>query len=728
MKPVSNTLILVLVLTGLIISLSGLTGLKTNADYRVYFDKQDNLLQIDNALAAQYSHLDSLLLILEAKDEALLNDELVSLYPALAEQFSQIAFVERIDGFFQFLENDDFFQTEFNLTTENESTAARLQRLKEHPRANNMISNNGQFGIIEIGVRLPGENAAKEVIGLMDDVDRVVNEQLNKLGSINIHLSGTLALNKAYIDVVRDDLKRFVPLLFIIFILSLFAFFRNWGVSFLLFSMALLTALSAFGIAGWFGWELAAINAFTPIIIMSLNIATAMHVVVNYFKFIVQGMSRQEAMQNSIKFNFMALTMSKLTTALGFLLLTFSPSPPVQIVGFIVAIGMVISYLICLSVLPTILPKLKLSTEQAKKTVDRFSLGKLGQWTLNHSKKLIVISLCILMASVFAIHQLQVNDNVYEYFPEDHAFRQGTQLINHHFDGSVRLFYSIDAAKAFAVLDSAYRQKVTDFTTWLRQHHSVARVDDVLSQAVKRGINFSNLRSFLEINPPYALGLEQQVSEYYDATKITVVLNNVTAREILEIDKEIKNWLDNNLSAYQYVGGVGPDLLFARLGERNAKSMFFSLSLALAVIALITGLLMRSFTASFMGLVCNLAPVVVVFAGWAMAGGYISLGSAMVMGMIMGIIVDDTLHMLLKYPRSDENSNTKAILSLFDKVSPAIVITSITLSAGLIVGLLSGFRPIYELSLLSLSTILVAMLANLLLLPALMKNLNFKRT
>ena len=109
------------------------------------------------------------------------------------------------------------------------------------------------------------------------------------------------------------------------------------------------------------------------------------------------------------------------------------------------------------------------------------------------------------------------------------------------------------------------------------------------------------------------------------------------------------------------------------------------------------------------------------------------------MGMIMGIIVDDTLHLLLKFPRNStyhkdykykkdpEASNSNAILSLFKKVSPAIVITSITLSAGLLVGVFSGFRPIYELSLLSLSIILVAMLTDLLLLPALMQVMNFKR-
>ena len=84
--------------------------------------------------------------------------------------------------------------------------------------------------------------------------------------------------------------------------------------------------------------------------------------------------------------------------------------------------------------------------------------------------------------------------------------------------------------------------------------------------------------------------------------------------------------------------------------------------------------------------------------------------------------------MLMKYPRSLDVTTTNYILSLYEKVCPSILITMVTLVAGLFVGVFSGFRPIYELSLLSLFIILVAMLAELFLLPALMQLMKFRRT
>jgi len=728
MSSVPHPSVLVLVLVSIVISLYGLTGLKTNADYRVYFDQNDPLLQTDKKLSEQYAQLDSLILILSTEDNTLLEQGLIDFYTDFEKQLSTIKYVERVTAFFQFLDEDLNLDDEFLFSDEKQEPEDLLHQLRTHSRGANVVTADGRYGLLNIGVSFPGENTAKEVKQFMTEVKSVIDSQLNsKNFKLAVNYSGTLALNEAYIDVVRHDLKRFIPCLFLIFIICLFVFFRSWPIIFLLIGTALLSAVSAFGVAGWLHWELAAINAFTPIIIMSLNIATSMHIVVNYFRYVADGLSRVEAMTESMHYNFTALTLSTITTAAGFLLLAFSPSPPVNVVGYIVATGMIVSYVLCLTLLRVQLPKLNLSSEQAIRVVERFSLLNLGTSTLRYSNHILVFSGVTIIVGLISIMQLKINDNVYEYFPEEHSFREGTKLIDEHFDGSIRLLYSIDSGKPLGVLEPDYRQHLAGFTEWLRGQENVARVDDVLSIATDKGVRFDTMRPVLEINAPSFFGLEQDLTRDYQAVKVSIFLEAVTAQELIAFDSKVKSWLENNITPYSYEGGVGPDLLFAKLGERNARSMFFSLGLALVVIALIIGGLLRSWSATLIGLICNLFPVVTVFALWSLIGGYISLGSAMVMGMIMGIIVDDTLHMLIKYPRTLNTSVISSVLTLYEKVCPAILITSVTLAAGLFVGIFSGFRPIYELSLLSLSIILVALLADLFLLPALLHVMKFKR-
>ena len=118
-----------------------------------------------------------------------------------------------------------------------------------------------------------------------------------------------------------------------------------------------------------------------------------------------------------------------------------------------------------------------------------------------------------------------------------------------------------------------------------------------------------------------------------------------------------------------------------------------------------------------------------VYGLWVLAGGYISLGCAVVMGMIMGIIVDDTVHLLYRFHdqktlqgRLADQPQTESfrVTRMLADTGPALLISSIALIAGLAIGLLSDFRPIRELALLSMAVIFIATLTDLLLLPALL--------
>ena len=266
MSSVPHPSVLVLVLVSIVICLYGLTGLKTNADYRVYFDKEDPLLQKDNQIGEQYAQLDSLILIISREDGTLLEPDLINIYTGFEKQLLNIRYIERVTAFFQFLDDESL------VTNVNQEPEDLLHRLRTHSRGTNLITADGRYGLLNIGVSFPGENTAKEVKQFMTEVKSVADRQFKpKNLNIAVNYSGTLALNEAYIDVVRHDLKRFVPCLFSIFFICLFAFFRSWPITFLLIGTALLSAISAFGVAGWLHWELAAINAFTPIIIMSLK-------------------------------------------------------------------------------------------------------------------------------------------------------------------------------------------------------------------------------------------------------------------------------------------------------------------------------------------------------------------------------------------------------------------------------------------------------------------------
>jgi len=199
------------------------------------------------------------------------------------------------------------------------------------------------------------------------------------------------------------------------------------------------------------------------------------------------------------------------------------------------------------------------------------------------------------------------------------------------------------------------------------------------------------------------------------------MMKSSTADALLKFDQRVAAKLDSNPEGQIYEGGLGSDLVFAKLGYRNAASMFTTLLLALVTISILLGIFFKSLTLCWVALVCNAMPLIVVYGIWALAGGYISLGSAVVMGMIMGIIVDDTVHMLYRYhykksnepssPNSLKQGNeTRWITHMLADTGPALLVSSIALIVGLAIGLLSSFRPVKELAMLSMAIIFLATL------------------
>ena len=153
-----------------------------------------------------------------------------------------------------------------------------------------------------------------------------------------------------------------------------------------------------------------------------------------------------------------------------------------------------------------------------------------------------------------------------------------------------------------------------------------------------------------------------------------------------------------------------------------------ALTIALFAAALILGAVFRSGRAAWIGLACNFLPILLVYSVWAVVDGQISIGAAVVMGMVLGIVLDDTIYLLATYDRGVQRNPDDPVGYALQRVGPAMIVTTITLIAGLSLGLLSDFGPIWSMSVLSVAIIGTALVVDLLLLPALLPVNGFRRS
>jgi hypothetical protein len=229
-----------------------------------------------------------------------------------------------------------------------------------------------------------------------------------------------------------------------------------------------------------------------------------------------------------------------------------------------------------------------------------------------------------------------------------------------------------------------------------------------------------------EMSLPYGLDLNNQLNVDKSSARIIATFKNMTSNEMLETEAMLQQWFKDNASEYK-VSIASPSLMFAHIGKRNIHSMLLGTTAALLLISVLLGFALKSVRYGLISLLPNLAPAAIAFGFWGLINGQVGLAMSVVMGMTLGIIVDDTVHFLSKYlhARREKNANSQeAVQYAFGSVGRALWITTFVLVAGFTVLAQSSFKLNSDMGLLTAITILIALIVDFLFLPPLLMKLD----
>jgi predicted RND superfamily exporter protein len=144
---------------------------------------------------------------------------------------------------------------------------------------------------------------------------------------------------------------------------------------------------------------------------------------------------------------------------------------------------------------------------------------------------------------------------------------------------------------------------------------------------------------------------------------------------------------------------------------------------AIAAISIILMLALRSVSLGLLSLVPNGLPILATFGAWAVLVGEVGFSVATVASISLGLVVDDTVHFLSKYARGRRDLGLSAedsIRHAFHSVGTAIVVNTLILASGFAVLMASNFKVNADMGLLTSLAIVLALVLDFLLLPALL--------
>ena len=732
---------------------SGARGLFFDTNYRAFFSEENPQLNTFEALQNIYTKNDNILFVLAPKDGQVFAPSTLDAVEQLTAEAWKVPYAIRVDAVTNFqhtyAEEDDLIVQDLVEGATDASPdvlqAAQTVAVTDPFLRNRLVDEEARVTGVNVTLQLPEDDAmaVPETVAFARDLADQIRQQHP---DVEVHMTGIAMLNNAFMETSQNEMATLLPLMFLAMFAIMVFSLRSVSGTIATMLVILLSVVVAMGVGGLFKVGLTPPSAQAPTIIMTLAIADSIHILVSMFGAMRKGLGKFDAIVESIRINMTPVFLTSISTVIGFLSLNFSDVPPFNHLGNLTAVGVTAAFVFSVLFLPAlmaILPvRAKARAQSRAAWVDR-----LADFVLLRRRPLLWASAASMLLLVAFIPSNQLEDRFVEYFDERIDFRNDTDFTSENLTGIYQIEFSLDGGESGGISEPGYQQQVDDFAAWYRQQPGVVHVNtftDVMKRLNKnmhgddpayyrlpesRDLAAQYLLLY-EMSLPYGLDLNNQINVDKSATRFTVTLDNLSTNEMRALAERGEQWLRDHTPPSMHTVGSGPIIMFSHISGINIKSMLLGSTLALVLISLLMIFALRSLKLGLISFLPNLIPVAMAFGLWGLTSGVVNLGLSVVIGMTMGIVVDDSIHFLTKYLRARREQGLDAagaVRYAFSSVGRALVVTSVILAVGFSILATSAFGMNASMGLMTALTIGIALAVDFLFLPPLLLWLDGKR-
>ncbi len=579
-------------------------------------------------------------------------------------------------------------------------------------------------------------------------VVRRIADEAEKLPG-NAAFTGFPYLRTQYAERVTRESPLFTLLAMLVSMAFLFLTFRSWRAVVLPTVIVVLGIVWAFGLVSLFGHKLNIVTAVLPALIVVIGIATAIHLMTKYYDLYAAFGDRRKAVTEALQIVGMATFLTAFTTAIGFAVLVFSGSRLLIVFGAFAAVAIMLVYVLCVTLIPLMFLHSRPPSRQVTSLVthdwfaDRF--GRLGSFIREHATAIVLVSAVFLVSGAIGATRIPTDIYVFSDFYEDDPLRQDLALYEQYYGGVLPLEVVVESKRPGLFRTPVNLRRLERLQAGLDTLPSVGRTFSVVQlvklanqaylgghpatyrlpstyelpflQSALKGLISGNSRSGMLSNLP------KIVDSTFTTTRIYMGISDIGTTRMNQLADTVRARAAAVFPAEQFdVIVTGTAVMSNRSGESLVRNLIWSLAAALVMISAIMALLFRTARLTFISLVPNVLPLVLV--GGAMGFGGITLkpSTALIFSLAFGIAVDNTIHFLSKYRllRNRGANKNDAIHATLKETGKAMFFASLILVAGFLVFTLSSFGGTVNMGALTSLTLGTALLSNLVLLPALL--------
>ena len=463
------------------------------------------------------------------------------------------------------------------------------------------------------------------------------------------------------------------------------------------------------------GNELNMVTMVLPTLVLVIGIANCMHML-RSIAAVDHRLAQQDRVVAGLTHILGPCSVMSVTTAAGFLALTVSDLPVVRQLGWFGAVGMIATFVSASVVITAGLTWPRCEPDIRHTGLDRLASGlhRIGN---RHALPVIAVFLVLCVVSVYGISRLKSDTDSIGYLKLSHPIRQDSDFIEAEIGPYVPIEFTVTAANGIFTgpeFDAIWRwQQRAENIGGIGWSWSVLSTLGLPASDLPAGTGIDELRTRIErlrrLSPTTAAAMMSGDGEI----RVSFGARIMSARAVQALIREILQQADFPLGLMLRPAGYSP--LYTRIVDEIVTSQAHGFALAIVLIVGLIGIALRSCRRLLLAIPANALPVMATLGLMGLTGIPLDVASATIASVILGLVVDDTVHLL----NPSAAGVRRSIEIAAGRVGGTLVMTSLVLCAGFLVLGLAEIRSIAWFGVLSSFAVIVAILTDLALLPAL---------
>ncbi|MDP2385412.1 MAG: MMPL family transporter [Bacteroidota bacterium] len=724
------------------ISFYFISKIRFNYDFEAFFPNEDKELMVYENFRKTFEHDNEFVLLgIENKKGIFVKDFLTKI-DSLTTDLKKITHIDRV------ISPTNLKQVNFAGLTPIEVNLLHVNDTSLYKTDSINVYSSPQL----IGSFFPSD--AKSVcifIKNSDNLSKVKSDSLasrierafKKYSFDDVHYVGRIVAQDVYLQKLQKEFLIFLLLSFLIIIIFLYFTFRSTYGIIVPIIIVLTSIVWTLGVMGALGKSIDIMTVMLPTMIFIAGMSDVVHFFSKYFDELHKGTPKGEIFKLILKEVGFPTFLTLITTIVGFLSLLFSSIKPIQDFGIYTSVGITIAFILSYTLLPAIMylytpKKLVLQQTENNKTTNR--MRKLFFWIFRNQRGILITTAVVLVASFWGITKIKVNNILLEDLSDKVRIKQDFNYFDEHYSG-VRPFEILIELK-----DS--KKQIWDYEVI----KEIDKLDIFLAENYKMGFMLTpsgiakNINKSINSNDPLYYKLPDNKEDYDEIKKyilqnkkskdlkrivavdgkscrITGKIQDMGSLKINVLNEKLKNFTDKNIDSQLISYTItGAATLMDRNNEYMVENMIQGFAWSIAIIGILTFFLHRSWRMVLVFILPNFIPMLIIAGFMGFAGIELKAATSLVFSIAFGIATDDTIHFIsrLKIELGYGKSLMYAFKRTYFETGKPIILTTFILIGGFMSLMTSDFQSTFYFGFLICITIIVALVAELFLLPILL--------